>query len=48
MTIINFFEKKTYKISDLFPKTKFRNNTIVSNIKSLRFAKKNELTFLTQ
>ena len=45
MTIINFFEKKTYKISDLFPKTKFRNNTIVSNIKSLRFAKKNELTF---
>ena len=45
MTIINFFEKKSYKIADLFPKTKFKNNKIVSNIKSLKFAKKNELTF---
>ena len=45
MTIINFFEKKSCKISDLFPKTKFKKNKIVSNIKSLRFAKKNELTF---
>ena len=45
MTIINFFEKKSYKIADLFPKTKFKNNKIVSNIKSLKYAKKNELTF---
>ena len=45
MTIINFFEKKSYKIADLFPKTKFKNNKIFSNIKSLKFAKKNELTF---
>ena len=45
MKIVNFFEKKSYKIKDLFPKTKFKNNFTVSNIKSLRFAKKNELTF---
>ena len=45
MTTINFFEKKTLKIKNLFPKKNFKKNSIISNITTLSSAKKNDLTF---
>ena len=45
MTIINFFKKKPVKISKLFPNINFKKNLSISNINSLRHAKKNDLTF---
>ena len=40
-----FFKKKNVKISRLFPKTKFKKDFIIKNVKSLHSAKKNDLTF---
>ena len=45
MPIINFFKKKPSKIKILFPKHNFTKNAVISSIKSLRYAKKNDLTF---
>ena len=40
-----FFLKKKLKINNVFPKIKFNNFFIVDDIKSLQFAKENDLTF---
>ena len=45
MTIINFFNKNKIKIRELFPNKNFKNNSLVSNVKTLDNAKKNDLTF---
>ena len=45
MKTINFFEKKSYKVSKLFPSTNFKNNNIINNVKTLAAADKNDLTF---
>ena len=45
MTIINFFNKNKIKVQELFPNKNFKNNSLVSNVKTLNNAKKNDLTF---
>ena len=45
MKDINFFEKKIINIKKLFPKTKFKFNNIVKNVKTLKVAEENDLTF---
>ena len=40
-----FFLKKKLKISDIFPKINFKKNFTVDEIRSLQFAKENDLTF---
>ena len=45
MTIINFFKKNSIKVRELFPKKIFKNNSLISNVKTLNHAKKNDLTF---
>ena len=40
-----FFLKKKLKISNIFPKINFKKNFIIGEIKSLEFAKENDLTF---
>ena len=45
MTVINFFKKKKIKLNKLFPKQNFKRETFLNNVKSLKFAKKNDLTF---
>jgi UDP-3-O-[3-hydroxymyristoyl] glucosamine N-acyltransferase len=42
---INFFEKKNFKINNLFPKNKFKHNFIIQDVKTLSNASKNDLTF---
>ena len=45
MTVINFFEKKTFKIKKLFPRQNLKKDLLVSDIKPLAYAQKNDLTF---
>ena len=45
MTVINFFEKKPFKIKKLFPKKIFKKDILISSIKPLNHANKNDLTF---
>ena len=45
MSKINFFKKKIQKIRYLFPKSSFKKNIDIKNIKSLDTAQKNDLTF---
>ena len=45
MTVINFFEKKIFKIKKLFPKKTFKKDIIVSDVKPLSLAQKSDLTF---
>ena len=45
MSKINFFKKRINKISFFYPKFKFINDLIINDIKPLKFAKKNDLTF---
>ena len=45
MTIINFFKNNKIKAKELFPKKNFKNNSLISNVKSLNHAEKNDLTF---
>ena len=45
MKDINFFEKKIINIKKLFPKTKFKFNNNVKNVKTLKVAEENDLTF---
>ena len=45
MTVINFFEKKTFKVKKLFPRQNFKKDLPVSDVKPLAYAKKNDLTF---
>ncbi len=45
MKKINFFKKKLIKISDLFPKEKFKDNISNYNIRPLNEAKSGDLTF---
>ena len=40
-----FFLKKKLKIKNIFPKAKIKKNFFINDIKSLQFAKKNDLTF---
>ena len=40
-----FFLKKKQKIKNIFPENSFKNNFLINNVKSLMFAKKNDLTF---
>ena len=44
MTIINFFNKNKIKVQELFPNKNFKNNSLVSNVKTLNNAKKNKYT----
>ena len=41
-----FFEKKNIRLNKLFPSIKFKNNFIVSSIKPLKSAKKDDISFL--
>tara|TARA_Y100000591_G_scaffold331685_1_gene366406 strand:- start:2974 stop:3942 length:969 start_codon:yes stop_codon:yes gene_type:complete len=45
MKNIIFFKKKSFKLSKLFPKTKFSKDIIVNDVKPLYTAKDNNLTF---
>ena len=45
MNSINFFKKKKLKISKLFPKSKFKKDILIEDVKPLNTAKKNDLTF---
>ena len=40
-----FFGKKNIKLSLLFPKTQFKKDIKINNVKPLHNAKKNDLTF---
>jgi UDP-3-O-[3-hydroxymyristoyl] glucosamine N-acyltransferase len=40
-----FFKKKNIKVNILFPKIKFKNNFFVGDVKPLKLAKKNDITF---
>jgi UDP-3-O-[3-hydroxymyristoyl] glucosamine N-acyltransferase len=41
-----FFKKKNIKINKIFPKINFKNNFTVNSVKPLKFAKKNDISFL--
>ena len=41
-----FFERKNIRLNKLFPSIKFKNNFIVSSIKPLKSAKKDDISFL--
>ena len=45
MNSINFFKKKKLKISKLFPKSKFKKDILIEDVKPLNTAKKSDLTF---
>ena len=43
---IYFLKKKKIKLDKIFPKSKFKSNIIINDVKPLTSAKKNDLTFL--
>ena len=45
MRTINFFSKKSVKISKLFPKINFKKDLTINDVKTLNFAGKADLTF---
>ena len=46
MQNIFFFKQKKTRLNTLFPDVKFKNNYTVKNIRTLKLAKENDLTFL--
>ena len=45
MNTVSFFKKKKVTLKKLFPNKNFNRNFVISNIKTLQSAKKNDLTF---
>ena len=41
----NFFEKKNFKIKQLFPNNHFKKNRIVKDVRPLNYAGSDEITF---